>query len=261
MENTIQVVKIGTKCIFQDEEINRGRLKELAYQIAALKKDRGIGSICVVSGAIPLGVAELGYDREQIDSLPPKQRVKALQRAACVGQKRLMAEYDKAFEDWAYTSQLLVTYKDLEDAQIEAVIEERVRDDVENGIVSLVNYNDGIDPCGIVNNGGKNGILDNDELAGRIARYLHADRLIMLTDVDGLNDGEGQLVDVVKSADHPALAHALGPTANGRGGMKSKVQVGVDLMGYNIETIVGNVNYPIDNLIFGRSPRTLFTPF
>ncbi|MCK4521273.1 MAG: hypothetical protein KAU20_01775 [Nanoarchaeota archaeon] len=181
MNKNLQVVKIGASSIIKDGKADQAILKSIAYDVNEFMK-QNIHSILVVSGSIKLGMEVLGYEKQPADN-----DVKALQRCACVGQKELIKEYDKAFKSYAITSQLLVTYHNLEDPNEEKNIEERIKDDVEHGIITLINYNDGIDKRGIVlyDNNGKLIIRDNDALAAQVAIYASASRLAILTNSNG----------------------------------------------------------------------------
>jgi len=175
--NKIQVVKIGASSLIQDEKINEKFLDDIACDVWKLRQEQ-ISSLLVISGAIKLGMAILGYKEQPNDDLV------ALQRCACIGQPRLVGLYDKAFKKYGViTSQLLVTYHNLDDRVEEENIIRRLKDDINHDIVTLVNYNDGIDNkgIGIYDDKGRIRVRDNDMLASAIARYVKADILVILT--------------------------------------------------------------------------------
>ena len=241
MNKNLQVIKIGSKCIIKNGNVDYGVVKRIGYETTELDEN----SVLVVSGAIPLGMNLLGYKER------PKDK-KALQRCACVGQKELMQAYDIGFKGHAVTSQLLFTYHNFSNPEEEKNIEERLKDDVENGIVPLINYNDGIDAREITQ--------DNDNLAAQIAIYCGAKRLLILTnDVDGLLDQDGRLITEVKIRDilrYKALCSGAGEY--GTGGMKTKLEAAEMVVPKGIEMILGNVKYKIKNLINGTCSRTVF---
>jgi glutamate 5-kinase len=177
MKNNIQVVKIGASVIIQNGEFRKYVLDEIVHKVKQAW-EQSTHSVLVVSGAIKFGMVELGYQQ-----MPNKKDIKALQRCACVGQPRLMSEYLDSLKRYKLIgSQLLVTYHNLDNEEEERNIEERVKDDIAHGIITLVNYNDGIDSKGIELEDEKGiKIRDNDMLAAQIAKYINANKLIMLT--------------------------------------------------------------------------------
>jgi glutamate 5-kinase len=177
--DNIMVVKVGASSIIDGQNINEAFLDNLAYDLYFLKENEGIHPILVVSGSIKLGVLELGYEKQ-----PEDDDIVGLQRCACVGQPRLFQIYDKFLRQWKMqSSQLLVTYHNLEDPKEEKNIEKRIKDDIEHNIITQVNYNDGIDGRGIIlyDREGNVMVRDNDMLAATIAKYVHAQRFVILT--------------------------------------------------------------------------------
>jgi|TARA_B100002003_G_C14154579_1_gene555654 glutamate 5-kinase len=178
MKDKIQIVKIGASVAIQKGRINYSGLDKIAYDVKRFL-DEGINSPMVISGSIRFGMSELGY-KEQ----PGDNDVKALQMCACVGQPIMTEVYRAALKKYGIkASQLLITYHNLANPEEERNIEERVNHDVENGIVTLINYNDGIDIRGIAiyDDEGKLNIRDNDMVSANMACYLDAFRLVMLT--------------------------------------------------------------------------------
>ncbi|MBI2129679.1 hypothetical protein HYU07_05575 [Candidatus Woesearchaeota archaeon] len=207
-----QVVKIGASSIIKNGKADQAILKHIAYDVNKLSEE-GTHSILVVSGAIKLGMHILGYEKQ-----PANDDILALQRCACVGQKELMKEYDKAFDGYATISQLLVTFHNLEYLKEEKNIENRIKDDVMHGIITLINYNDGIDSRGIVLYDKKKPVIrDNDLLAAQVAKYANASRLVILTNSDGKGTMGNRETkeDAVKSAEAEGIEVIVGECAKG----------------------------------------------
>lgn len=176
MMKNIQVIKIGASSVIQNSCVNQEFLDALACDVQRMAQE-DIHSLLVVSGAIRLGMLELGY------AVQPSE-LAGLQRCAGVGQPLLIQEYQRHLKKYnLISSQLLVTYHNLEDRAEEENIVRRLRDDVDNGIITLINYNDGIDSrgIGIYDQDGKIRIRDNDMLATAITKYICAKRLVMIT--------------------------------------------------------------------------------
>ncbi len=241
----LQVVKIGSSSIIKNNEVDYGAVKRIGYELTQLKEEENIYSILVVSGAIPLGMKILGYNRKPTDKI-------TLQRCACVGQKELMAVYDIGFKGHAITSQLLLTYHNLSNKEEEKNVEQRLKDDISQGIVTLINYNDGVDMQEIK--------LDNDRLAALIAKYINAKRLLMLSSVDGLEDEKGEITKEIRKITPRIKRLCRGANHIGTGGMTTKFEAAEITMKNGIEMILGNIKYKIRDLIYGNCPRTVFLP-
>jgi len=173
-----QVVKIGASSIIHDGKVREDVVQGIAHDINRFRRV-GIHSTLVVSGSIKLGMIKLGYKKQPDDS-----DLVALQRCAGVGQSPLVELYSNALVAYRMiASQLQVTFHNLEDSGEEENIERRIKDDIANGLVTLINYNDCIDSRGIVTPEGTP--RDNDLLASQIARYIDADRLVIITNSNG----------------------------------------------------------------------------
>ena len=243
----IQVVKIGSKCIINGDGVDYGKAKKIGYEINELREEQGINSLLVVSGSVPLGMRKLGYDERPTDVL-------GLQRCAGVGQKELVQVYDIAFKGHAETAYLPLTYRNFENQEEVANIENRLRDDIEHGIVTLVNFHDGVSFRGITK--------DNDTLAADVALYGRASRLIILTsEVDGLMDRDGSLIaevppDMIEK--YKELCNGAGQ--DGTGGMKTKIEAAEIATAKGIEVVIGNIRYKLKDILNGTVPRTVFLP-
>jgi glutamate 5-kinase len=174
MENRQRIViKIGTSTLTAgSKKLNPAQMVDLARQCAALHAQK-CQVVLVSSGAMAAGREELGYP-----TLP--KGVPAKQMLAAVGQPRLMAMYEQYFGIYkVHVAQVLLTRADLADrhgylnarATLEALLDQ--------GIIPIVNENDTIATEEIR-------IGDNDNLSAQVANLIEADRLILLTDQDGL---------------------------------------------------------------------------
>lgn len=198
------VVKVGSRTL-QDP----ARFGALAAQIAALPE--GTSVVLVSSGAIALGRAKLGLERR------PRAMAK-LQAAAAVGQSALMRAWEDAFEAHGRAvAQILLSHADLVDRERYLNARHALDALLELGAVPIINENDTVAVEEIR-------FGDNDQLAALVAALVGADLLLLLTDVDGVLDGAGQRIAVVRDV-ADAMAHVRAPTDDvGRGGMASKIE-------------------------------------
>jgi len=212
-----------------------------------LADHRGKTFVLVSSGAIALGVRKLGY------RVRPKEIAK-LQAAAAAGQSLLMRAYEEAFGRRGLTvAQVLLTYADLADRTRSNNAREALCALLEAGAIPVLNENDSVAVDEIK--------LDNDQLAAMVAPLVDADLVILLSDVDGLLDGEGRCIAVVRDVVRDALPHIRKTTSTvGTGGMASKVEAArrATLAGANV--VVADARYPdvIRDILAGSDVGTLF---
>ncbi len=231
----MQIIKIGTNCFFNGNQINEHLMRKKAEEIMQLE-DVAI----VASGAIKLGKIAEGVVKQnnELSCLE-------LQGFASVGQRLLMNHYANLF---GYNvAQLLLTENAL---KYENDIRELISENLSKGRITIINYNDGIDFEGIKK--------DNDTLAAQIAISCKADRLIILGRYDGFFDERGNLIEVVNEINGATYSLCNGKSEDGNGGFKTKIDAAKLMMSAGIEMIVGNVNHSVIDVIEGKVKRTIF---
>ena len=221
------IIKIGTNCLFDsNNNIDFNTLFERAKEIENLK------SVLVVSGAIALGKKLLCEQR-------PNDQLKnfELQTFASVGQAELMGFYKSVFNK--PISQILLTKFDLNYSK---EINKLISNNINQGIVSIINYNDAVDFEEIRK--------DNDKLAYRILEYTGSKNLILLGRYDGFYK-EGRLVKNITNQDevNSLYKYCNEKSSNGGGGFETKLDIAKKILKYDKEMIIGNVAYSLDNLI------------
>ncbi|HET9658642.1 MAG TPA: glutamate 5-kinase [Kineosporiaceae bacterium] len=170
------VVKVGSSSLTTREGgLDGDRLDAL---VAALAKRRADGGevVLVSSGAIAAGLAPLGL------SVRPRD-LATQQAAASVGQGLLLARYTQAFGARGLTvGQVLLTADDVIRRGHYANARRTLYRLLRLGVVPVVNENDTVATHEIR-------FGDNDRLAALVAHLVHADALVLLSDVDALYDG------------------------------------------------------------------------
>ncbi len=189
------VVKIGSALVV-DEKAAAPRaawLAGVAEDIAALRA-RGAEVIVVSSGAIALARRALGLTRRQL-------RLEEKQAAAAVGQIRLAQAWSEALSARGLTAaQLLLTLDDTEDRRRYLNARATLSTLLSLGCIPVINENDTVATAEIR-------FGDNDRLAARMAEMVHADVLVLLSDIDGLytadprNDPAAEHLPVVDGVD------------------------------------------------------------
>ncbi len=249
------VVKIGTSTLAHATgHLNIRRVEELCKILSDIKNS-GHEVILVSSGAIGMGVGKLGLRARPTD-IPTKQA------AAAVGQCELMYTYDKLFGEYNHTvAQLLITGDDVKCQDRHENFSNTLGRLLELGALPIINENDTVSTEEIV-------IGDNDTLAAIVAESVKADKLVLLSDIDGLytadphKDSEAKLIQFVRQIDQQILALAGGSNgAQGTGGMVTKLQAAKICLSCGCDMVITNGNHPdsLYDILEGKSVGTTFT--
>ncbi|MDT7545755.1 MAG: glutamate 5-kinase [Actinomycetota bacterium] len=207
------VVKVGSSSLTTAEGgLDGQRLDALVDALAA----RGGELVLVSSGAIAAGLAPLGLARRPRD-------LGTQQAAASVGQSLLVQRYASAFARHdRIVGQVLLTADDVVRRSHYRNAQTTLERLIALGVVPVVNENDAVATEEIR-------FGDNDRLAALVAHLVRADALVLLSDVEGLYDGDprkpgARLVsEVTGPADLAGLQVGSTGSALGSGGMVSKV--------------------------------------
>ncbi|WP_165379484.1 glutamate 5-kinase [Rickettsiales endosymbiont of Peranema trichophorum] len=232
------VIKVGTQSILTSSGAPVLKtIRSLTTQIAFLKR-QGHEVLLVSSGAVCLGrgVAQRYFGKAYGTSLREKQVL------ASLGQHSLINIYCKLFLKHNYlTSQILVTRHDFETRQhslnILELVEELLRD---KHIIPIINENDAIAIAQCM-------FLDNDELSGLIAEQIKADKLVILTNTDGVynqypDNPEAKVIRVIDpSGEWPDISTTK--STHGRGGMVSKLSTAKKMSQIGVVTHIASVNH------------------
>jgi glutamate 5-kinase len=275
------VVKLGTNVIMRpDGKVALGLLCGLVEQIAALRS-RGIDVLVVSSGAIALGVARLGLAER------PKV-LEQMQACAAIGQSRLMALYDDAFDRLGCRiAQVLLTEDDFLDPVRHANLRATLHSLLELGVIPIVNENDTVSTMeldrplmpsrvndeqgehvgGLAANGTQSRLFgDNDKLSALLLTHIDADLLVLLSDVDGLYDRNpaepgAKVIPSVSSIDKSVLELAHGGNGRGRGGMLSKLESARIALDAGKDVVIANGRTPsvLERIVTGELVGTRFT--
>ena len=249
------VVKIGTSTLaYPTGHLNIRRFEELCKVISDVK-NAGHQVIIVTSGAIGMGVGKLGL-LERPKDIPGKQA------AAAVGQCELMYIYDKQFSEYNHTvAQLLITGDDVENEERHNNFSNTLTRLLEMNVIPVINENDTVATKEIV-------IGDNDTLAAIVAQSVSADKLILLSDIDGLYTADphlnpdAELIQWASTVDDHILSLAGTSNSNlGTGGMVTKLEAARICLSCGCDMIITNGNNPanIYDVIDGKPVGTTFT--
>lgn len=237
------VVKVGTSTLAHPTgRLNIQRMEKLCKVLSDLK-NMGHEIILVSSGAIAMGFGKLNLSERPKD-VPTKQA------SAAVGQCELMYIYDKLFTEYNHTvAQLLITAPDIEEGGVRKQnFHNTLARLLELGALPVINENDTISTEEF-------GIGDNDTLSAIVAVTIQADLLILLSDIDGLFDGDprknpdAKLIDTVEKIDEHIISLGGGSGSNlGTGGMATKLRAAQMAKAAGCEMVIAN----------GQSPEVLY---
>ena len=250
------VVKIGSSTVVgADGKVNRAFIGGLADQAAALRK-LGWRLVVVSSGAIACGYPVLGFDRKPVGDLP------SLQACASAGQCIISSAYDEEFHARdLLTSLVLLTRHDTARRTSYLHARDALLRLVELGVVPVVNENDTVATDEIV-------IGDNDTLAAIVARSVHADMLILLSDIDGLYTADPHthpeaalLHHVARVDDHIREIAGISSSTQGTGGMVTKLHAADICLGCGCKMVIANGNNPgnLYDILEGKTVGTTFS--
>jgi glutamate 5-kinase len=205
-------VKLGSSQIADSRmRPKTAQLSSLCKQISQLRK-AGIEVVLVSSGAIALGMGELGETKR------PTQ-LAFLQARAAIGQATLMRLYSELLRKVSLKSaQVLLTWDDFDNRARFLNARYTLEAILKKGVVPVINENDTTSTEEI-----KFG--DNDKLSALVAGLLHADLLVILSDVEGLYDANKKVYEEIReiTAEIEGIAGGTKNTQMARGGMRAKI--------------------------------------
>ena len=247
------VIKVGTSTLAHPGGRLNIRHTEDLVKVWSDIKNAGHELVVVSSAATGLGVGKLQIARPQ--DMVTKQA------AAAVGQCELMYTYDRLFGQYNHTvAQMLLTWADFEHENRRLNLHNTLERLLELGAIPIINENDPI-ACEEYSLG------DNDTLAALVAECIHADLVILLSDIDGLYTADphthpdARLIPLVESItpDIAELAGGAG-SALGTGGMATKISAARRATAAGVDLIIANGAHAevLYDIMDGKSVGTRF---
>ncbi|MFY0712825.1 glutamate 5-kinase [Seonamhaeicola sp. NFXS20] len=228
------VIKVGTNVMTnKDNRIVRPVLNGLVRQIAELY-ERDIMTILVSSGSVIAGKEVLG--KSKIEDKTQRRQV-----YSAIGQPRMMRLYYNIFHDYGMKcAQVLPTKRDFSPGIHRQNMINCCEGLLAEGVIPIANEDDAVSVTMSM-------FSDNDELASLIAQLINADKLIILTDIDGVYTGhpEEENSNLIKNVEpnedlDKYIKESNKAEGEGRGGMGSKLDYAQQTAANNIPTFIAN---------------------
>ena len=236
MEDDVKkiVVKVGTNVLTnKDNRILGPVLRELVRQISVLN-ERDINVVLVSSGSAIAG-------KEVLGEIKATDKSTRRQIYSSVGQPRLMRHYYSIFHDYGMRcAQVLATKRDFDAGKHRENMINCYQGLLAEGVTPIANEDDAVSLSMSM-------FSDNDELASLVAELIDADRLIILSDTDGLYTGHPddedseKITEVTVDQNVEKYVKASGKKeGEGRGGMASKLKIAKGTAKKDIPTYIAN---------------------
>ena len=249
------VIKVGTRVLTHaDGALNYERIDRLAEELHQIR-ETGRRVVLVSSGAVGAGMSQLGLAARPTD-------VARLQAVAAIGQAKLIEAYDRTLRIYGrHAAQVLLTADDLDHRSRYLNVRNTLVCLLEYGAIPIINENDTVAVEELLATFG-----DNDGLAARVTNLLGAPLLIILSDVDGLYDGDpsrpdARLIPTVSRVD-ATLDSFVCDVRSGlsKGGMMSKLKAAkiVTSSGENVILASGRRVGVLADIMAGKVVGTAF---
>ncbi len=256
------VVKVGSSSLLHSSthRLDYHKIDVLVRELSDLK-NRGKDVILVSSGATAVG-REVIRRTDFGKNLVEDSKITVKQACAAIGQARLMMIYQRFFTDYNQISAQILMDKN-------AIMENLSKYNLYNtfnellkfNCIPIVNENDSVATY-------EYSVGDNDNLSAIVASLMHADLLILLSDVDGLYtddprvNPDAEYIEYVPHLDENLMKMAKGSTGSesGTGGMSTKLQAGMIATKSGCDMVIVNSRHMnvIHEVIQGRNHGTIF---
>ena len=225
-------VKIGSNVLTRkDGTLDITRMSALVDQIAELHH-RGIGVIMISSGAVASGRSEL-RENKKLDTVSARQLYSA------VGQAKLINRYYELFREHGIACGQVLTTKENFSTRRHYLNQKHCMEVMlANGVIPIVNENDTVSVTELM-------FTDNDELSGLIATMMDMQALVILSNIDGVYDGNpndenSQVITDIHQQNDVSEFIQEGKSSFGRGGMATKYRIARKVASEGIAVIIAN---------------------
>jgi glutamate 5-kinase len=228
-------IKVGSNVLANtDGTLNKEVMSQIVYQISRLHK-LGIDAILVSSGAVAAGKGIIGQ-KKLADTVSQRQLWSS------VGQVSLINTYAELLDIYKLKcAQILVTKEDFRDRTHYLNLRNCLTVLLSNGIIPIINENDAISVTELM-------FTDNDELSGLIASMSDSGALFILSNIDGIYNGDPKqstsvvINEIDETAGDVSEFISVEKSNFGRGGMITKYNMARKTAHEGIEVFIANGN-------------------
>ena len=252
------VIKVGSNVLARaDGHLDITRISSLVDDVAELRR-AGKDVILVTSGAVAAGRSEL-HPAHKLDP------VSARQLYSSVGQAKLINRYYEFFRDHGMRCGQVLTMKESFSTRLHYLNQKHCMEVMlENGVVPVVNENDTVSVTELM-------FTDNDELSGLVASMMDMDVLVILSNIDGVYDGNpsepaSHVIPEITPNEQLSADSIVQQSKSsfGRGGMGTKFRIARKVADEGIAVIIANGKreHVLSDLLLREAdvPHTLFVP-
>ena len=226
-------VKIGSNVLTRkDGTLDITRMSALVDQVAELHH-AGMEIVLISSGAVASGRSEVKVGKK-LDSVSARQLYSA------VGQAKLINRYYELFREHGLKCGQVLTTKENFGSRTHYLNQKHCMEVMlEHGVIPIVNENDTISVTELM-------FTDNDELSGLIATMMGMDALIILSNIDGIYNGNpadpaSRVIPVVERGKTDLASYVqTGCSSFGRGGMLTKCHIAQNVADEGILVVIAN---------------------
>lgn len=226
-------VKIGSNVLTRsDGTLDITRMSAIVDQVSALRK-QGMEIILISSGAVASGRSEIKAGKK-LDSISARQLYSA------VGQAKLINRYYELFREQGIACGQVLTTKESFGSRNHYLNQKHCMEVMlENGVIPIVNENDTISVTELM-------FTDNDELSGLIATMMDVETLVILSNIDGIYNGNPSdpassvIRTIEKGKEDLSEYIQTGKSSFGRGGMLTKCSIAQKVADEGIPVIIAN---------------------
>jgi len=248
-------VKIGSNVLARkDGTLDFTRMSALVDQVAELRR-KGVEIVLISSGAVASGRSEI-TPRKKLDAVSARQLYSA------VGQAKLINKYFELFREHKIACGQVLTTKENFGSRTHYLNQKHCMEVMlVNGVIPIVNENDTISVTELM-------FTDNDELSGLIAAMLGMDALIILSNIDGIYNGDpadpaSEVIRQIANGKQDLSEYVQTSRSSfGRGGMLTKCTIARKVAEEGIHVIIANGKK--ENILPGilaKGSQTLCTHF
>ena len=230
--------------------LDKTSLSRIVDQLAQLKRS-GYDVVLVSSGAMGAG-KNLLKTTKRLTNISEKQFY------AAIGQPHLINQYSSLLSKHSLIcAQVLATKEDFRDKSHFFNMRNCLETLLHDNVIPIINENDVVALSELT-------FTDNDELAGLVTSMIDAERLVILSSVDGVLDANGKTISEISlnTLDDYRGVITTDKSEAGRGGMVTKFAIAKKLARQGVEVIIANGTKDtiIENILNGTAACTRFVP-